>query len=754
MRRSDKPQQPTSVGGGEKARLRDILFFPRSVVVIGQSNDPAKTAGRPLKFLRQAGFSGRVYPVNAQRGEVLGERAWPSVEALPEVPEHAYVVASIDSAMEAIKACGRAGVAVATVLTDGFAEVGEAGRAREARLREIVATTGMRMVGPSSLGIVNLRTGMLLTANAAFDEPNLPVGRIFAASHSGGMIGTLLSRGKACGIGFAGLVSVGNEVDLSLGEICDAVLDDPEIDGYLLFLETLRHADRLRAFAQRAATACKPVLAYKLGRSAQGRELAVTHTGALAGEDDVAGAFFRDCGIARVETLSALIEGLPLLGRVPARQKTRNPRAAVVTTTAGGAAMVVDPLASRGVDVAAPSEATYGRLNTAGIKVSRSRLIDLTLAGARYEIMKATLDILTTAPEFDLIVVVVGSSARFYPELAVQPIIDSAGAGKPMAVFLVPEALQARAALGKAGVANFYTPEACADAVAAALTRRLPRLSSPSPLLPSGRLRPSSMGYRQGRGEGASPQAQTGGKAHSFATFVPSPLGGAGNRCGDLCLQASGAEGRGRTLDEFEGYALLDRLGIPCAPSTALDVNVTHAPALLFGYPVALKVLSSAITHKSDIGGVTLGIPDAPALVAAIAAMRTRLPQVGRVLVQPMIGGIGEVLIGYRHDPDIGPLVLVATGGIYTEIYRDRSLRLAPVDADTAHEMIAELQGLRLLTGYRGKPAGDIAAMAQAVAALSRLAAEPAVIEAEVNPLVVRAQGEGVVAVDAVVRVR
>ena len=747
MRRSDKPQQPTSVGGGEKARLHDILFFPRSVVVIGQSNDPGKTAGRPLKFLRQAGFSGRVYPVNARRGEVLGERAWPSVEALPEVPEHAYVVASIDSAMEAIKACGRAGVAVATVLTDGFAEVGEAGRAREARLREIVATTGMRMVGPSSLGIVNLRNGMLLTANAAFDESNLPVGRIFAASHSGGMIGTLLSRGKACSIGFAGLVSVGNEVDLSLGEICDAVLDDPEIDGYLLFLETLRHADRLRAFAQRAAAACKPVLAYKLGRSAQGRELAVTHTGALAGEDDVADAFFRDCGIARVETLSALIEGLPLLGRVPARQKTRNPRAAVVTTTAGGAAMVVDPLASRGVDVMAPSEATYGRLNAAGIKVSRSRLIDLTLAGARYEIMKAALDILTTAPEFDLVVVVVGSSARFYPELAVQPIIDSAGAGKPMAVFLVPEALQARAALGKAGVANFYTPEACADAVAAAMARRLPRLSSPSPLLPSRRLRPSSTGYGDGRGERAPPQAQTGGKAHSPATFVPSPVG-------DLYPQARGAEGRGRTLDEAEGYALLDRLGIPCAPSTALDVNVTHAPALLFGYPVALKVLSSAIAHKSDIGGVMLGIPDAPALVAAIAAMRTRLPQVGRVLVQPMIGGIGEVLIGYRHDPDVGPLVLVAAGGIYTEIYRDRSLRLAPVDADTAQEMIAELQGLKLLTGYRGKPAGDIAAMAQAVAALSRLAAEPAVIEAEINPLIVRAQGEGVVAVDAVVRLR
>ena len=722
----DRPDQSSecrsSPEEGEE-RLRQALLSPRSVALIGQSHDPGKTAGRPLKFLRQAGYAGRIYPVNARRQEVLGERAWPSLDALPEVPEHAYVVTPIDGVLEAVEACGRAGVAVATVLTDGFAEVGEAGRAREARLRQIALTTRTRIVGPSSLGIVNLRNGLLLTANAAFDEPDLPAGRIFAASHSGGMIGTLLSRGKACGIGFAGLVSVGNEVDLSLGDICSAVLDDPDVDGYLLFLETLRHADKLRAFAQRAAAVDKPVLAYKLGRSEQGRELAVTHTGALAGEDDVADAFFRDCGIARVETLSALIEGFALLARVPVRRETRNARVAVVTTTAGGAAMVIDPLASRGLDVAAPSEATYGQFDAAGIKVSRSRLIDLTLAGARYEVMKATLDILTTAPEFDLVVVVVGSSARFYPELAVQPIIDSAGAGsrKPIAVFLVPEAPQARAALGKAGIANFYTPEACADAVAAALRRRLPRPSSPSSLVGEGRV----------GGAGGDRTA-----VPDPSTPTPSPQGGVEKT----------------SLDELQAYALLDRLGIPHAPSVVLEVTTSQPPALPFGYPVALKALSSEITHKSDVGGVALGIPNAPALLAGIAMMRTRLPHIERVLVQPMIVGVAEVLIGYRVDPDVGPLVMVAAGGIYAEIYRDRSLRLAPVDAGTASEMIAEVRGLKLLTGYRGKPPGDIAALSQTVAALSRLAAEPAVIEAEVNPLIVRAQGHGVVAVDAVVR--
>ena len=193
---------------------------------------------------------------------------------------------------------------------------------------------------------------------------------------------------------------------------------------------------------------------------------------------------------------------------------------------------------------------------------------------------------------------------------------------------------------------------------------------------------------------------------------------------------------------------------MPHAPSAALDVTITQLPALPFGYPVVLKVLSSEFIHKSDVGGVTLGIPDAPALLAAIAIMRKRLPQAQRVLVQPMIAGLVEVLIGYRVDPDVGPLVMVAVGGIYTEIYRDRSLRLAPVDADTAHDMISEVRGLKVLTGYRGKPVGDIAALAQAIAALSRLAAAPVVMEAEVNPLIVHPQGKGVVAIDAVVRMK
>jgi acyl-CoA synthetase (NDP forming) len=675
--------------------LSQLLLAPGSVAIVGQSNDAGKTAGRPLKYLRQAGYVGRIYPINARRDEVLGERAWPSLKALPEVPEHAYVVTGTDGAVEAVEECAKLGVPIVTVLANGFSEIGPEGEKREARLREICAATGIRIIGPSSLGVVDMRSRAFLTANAAFDERDLPAGRIFAASHSGGMIGTFLSRGKARGIHFAGLVSVGNEVDLSIGEICQATLEDPGIDGYVLFLETMRKAAALRAFALEAAARGKPVLAYKLGRSAAARELAVSHTGAMAGEDDIASMFLVECGIARVDTLEGLIEGFPLLARVPPRG-ARKASVAVVTTTAGGATMVVDPLATRGIAVEAPTPQTLARIKeAAGVEVTPARIIDLTLAGAQYKVMKGALDVLTTAPEFDLVVVVVGSSARFYPDLAVKPIIDSAGGKTPIAAFLVPEAPDALARLAAAGVANFHTPEACADAVAAALKRRPPR--------PTKRIEKIT--------------------------------------------------GTGRTLDEMEAYGLLASLGVPHAPSVALDSGITQAPELPFPYPVAVKALSAAITHKSDVGGVALNVRTPDGLLAAIKDI-VRATQVHRVLVQPMTPGVGEALIGYRHDADVGPMVMLAAGGVLAEIHRDRSLRLAPIDIAEAHAMIAEVASLKALAGYRGRPAGDLDALAKALVALSQLAvrAGPAVAEAEVNPLIVRRKGEGVVAVDALVK--
>ena len=707
------------------SELAQYLFSPRSVAIIGQSDDPGKAAGRPLKFLRQMGYAGRVYAINPRRETVLGERAWPRISALPDIPDHAYIVLATDAAVEAVEECAEFGVKVATVLADGFAEAGPEGLAREARLRALCARTGIRVVGPSSLGVVDLRTRSMLTANAALDERDLPVGRTFVASHSGSMIGALLSRGNARGARFAALVSVGNEIDLSLGEICEATLGDADIDGFMLFLETLRHAGALRRFAVKAAQAGKPVIAYKLGRSAAARELAVSHTGALAGEDDIADVFLKACGIARVDTLEGLIEGALLLSRVPAAH-ARGSRAnvGVVTTTAGGATMVVDPLARRGINIETPSVATLAKVAAAGIEVKPARIIDLTIAGARYESMKAALDILLAAPEFDLVLAAIGSSARHYPQATVRPLIECAGKGSPLAVFLAPEAPEALAALSQAGVPNFHTPEACADAVAAALARR-----SPVPI---------TINARRGEACGA-PQKALG------ALWEP---------------RLARSSETIRVLDELASGALIDRLGIARAPAVALGADIREAPRLPFAYPVAVKVLSAEIAHKTDVGGVVLNVADDAALVAAIAEMRANLGRrvpaltLHGVLVQPMLSGVAGVLIGYRVDRDVGPLIMVAAGGVLAEIERDRSLRLAPIEMAAAHEMVADLRCLPLLCGYRGRPKGDLGALARALVALSQLAHDDPILEAEINPLLVLPEGKGVVALDALVRLK
>lgn len=682
--------------------LAQALLAPRSIALVGASDDAAKTAGRPLQFLRRSGFAGTVYPINPNRPMVQGEPAWPDLASLPEVPEHVFVLTPTDSVLATANECARLGVKVLTVLASGFSESGPEGAAREQELQALCQRTGLRLLGPSSLGVVNPATGLMLTANAAFAEPDLPTGRVFVASHSGSMIGALVSRGKARGVGFAGLVSVGSETDLSIGEICAATLDDPAIDGYLLFLESLHHGPQLRAFAVEAARRGKPVIAYKLGRSIAAAEMAATHTGALAGEDDIADAFLKDCGVARVGILDALLESFPLARSMALGGPAGVPRrVGVVTTTGGGAAMAVDQLGIRDVVVQPPSQETLRRLAQAGVPANPGRVLDLTLAGTRYEVMKKALDILLDAPEFDLVLAVVGSSARFAPQLAVKPIVDSAHSKKPLAAMLVPEAPEALAALTAAGVPCFRSPEACADTIAAVFARRLPGM-------------------------------------------IPPP--------------AEPASAAPRTLSEADAYAVLDALGVPHAPAVTIPLS-GPAPALPFGYPVVAKVCSEHIPHKTEVGGVALGIANPAELEQALARLRANLAEhapgiaCDKALVQPMRKGLTEVLVGYRVDPDAGPIIMLAAGGIWAEVSRDRSIRLAPVDLDTAREMIGEVRALKTVSGLRGKQRGDLEALAHTVSALSQLALQPGlrVREAEVNPLMVMPEGEGVLAVDALI---
>ncbi|MVU81182.1 CoA-binding protein [Nocardia sp. ET3-3] len=688
-----------------RAAIAQPLLAPRSVAIVGASDDPSKPTGRPQQFLARAGYRGTAYFVNPKRDTVQGEKAWPSLSSLPEVPDHVYIMTGAETAIDVVEECARLGVPVATVLASGFAEDGPAGREREDRLRAAAAGR-VRLVGPSSLGVVNPRNGVMLTGNAAFGEPDIPQGGVFVASQSGSVIGSLVSRARGRGIGFAGLVSTGGEADLSLGEICEATLDDPGITSYALFLESLRHSPELASFARAAARAGKPVAVYKLGRSDEAAALAVSHTGALAGADSEADAFLRACGFARVSNFESLLEAPGLLRRLDGGDRPRSPRVGVVTTTGGGAAIMVDQLAVRGLSITAPSAGLVAAMAAAGAVIPHSLIADLGLAGARHDVVTAALATMQDSGEFDLIVFVIGSSARLNPELAVQAIAERGDHRVPIVAFALPEAPDAANLLNSSGVPAFRTPESCADVVASAFAR------------------------------------------------LPATIG-------EIRVPATGLDVGAEVLDELASAGLLAAQGIEFAPSVALTVSELDGEITLpFSYPVAVKILSEEIPHKSDAGGVVLGVADVDELRAAARTIAGNIERhhpglvADRVLVQPMAPkGLAEALIGYRVGPEVGPMVVLSTGGVLAELFADSSVRLAPIDLPTARDMIAEVKGLAVLTGYRGLPDGDVEALARALVGISRLAVDaPDVIEAEVNPLSIRAAGAGVTALDALVR--
>jgi len=625
------------------------------VALVGASGDAAKNTARPQRYLRKHGYAGKIFPVNPSRKEIFSEPCFATVRDLPEGVDHALIM--VQDVEAALEDCAKRGVPVASIYSDGFADAGAKGAERQARLVERARSLGVRLLGPNSMGVIDIPGRVALTVNAVVEMDTLPAGHTSLVSQSGTMLGTLLSRGAARGLGFAKLVSVGNEADLGVGELVELLADDPGTRVILLFLETVRDAARLAAAARRAHSAGKPVVAYKLGRSAAGEALARSHTGALAGSDRALDAYFRDCGIVRVDMLETLLEIPPLLvNRRPVDE--RKPRVAVVTTTGGGAATVVDRLGLSGIETVAPD----GR-----------PIVDLTMA-ATPEKYRKTLEELLDWQGCDAVLAAVGSSAQFHPEFAVEPILGAKRSDKPLAAFFTPHAERSLALLAQRGIAGFRTPEACADAFAAYFNWRAPR---------------------------------------AFQKVPPVKPGS-------------------------DAFQLVASLGIP-----VVEQQVARAPDFKHSvpYPVAVKVMG--VEHKTEAGGVTLDVSEGEF---------RKVVKGNAVLVQRMVKGLAEAIIGYRNDPVVGPLVLVGAGGTLAELYDDVALALAPVSEDEALAMIARVKGLSVLTGYRNLPRGDVRALAKAVSAFSRLCSAPAVQEAEINPLLVKA--DGVVAVDALVVAR
>ncbi|MEJ8292348.1 acetate--CoA ligase family protein [Delftia tsuruhatensis] len=686
------------------------LLSPRSVAVIGASADPGKTTGRPVAYLQKHGFSGRILPVNPKVEHMGGLTCYPDIASLPEVPDVAVVLLGAERAHLAVRELAQRGCAAAIVLASGYTETGEEGARRQRQLVE--AAGSMRILGPNTIGLVNLTDKIVLSPSGALEMDEFPVGSIGVVSQSGGILGSLLSRAAARGIGLSKLISTSNEVDLELADFIDHLADDPATKVIALYVETVRNPARFRAACLKAARAGKPVVAFKIGRSEAGAQAAVSHTGAMAGADSMYDALFKQVGVIRAQSFADLLD-------IPAALTTgrhlRGRRVAILTSTGGAGTLVSDDLGVAGFETPAPDAATADALRalqTGSEAVLDRNPIDVTLAGLRPDLLRGAINALLASPSYDALVIIVGSSSLAMPELlagAIQECLPNSD--KPVLAYVSPHAPEIGALLTQRGVPAFAAAESCTAALAGML--RVARFRVPA--------------------------------EESVTAPVPVALG----------TLPSGS------LDEAEAKQLFSRFGVPCAAEQVVaHADEAQAAARALGGRVVLKILSSQITHKSDVGGVAVGLTSetiAARLTQMAAEVEARagvLPR--RFLVQEMVGGGTELILGMRRDA-LGTAIMLGMGGVTAELFKDTTLCLLPssggLSRADALAMAQDLKTWPLLDGYRGRPKADVEALVTAIVAFSQMAVQlgDRVVEAEINPVFVLPQGQGVRAADGVV---
>jgi acyl-CoA synthetase (NDP forming) len=632
------------------------------------------------------------------------------VSALPAPPDVGLVLLGSDRVIEAVRDLARAGTAAAIVLASGFGEAGADGTRRQRELSE--AAGKMRLLGPNTIGLVNITDRIMLSASGAMELAEFPTGSIALVSQSGGILGSLLSRAAARGIGFSKLIATGNEADIEVSDCLEYLLDDSATTVIALYLEGLRAPERFRAAAARAAAIGKPIVAFKVGRSEAGMRSAVSHTGALAGADALYDALFRQLGVIRATTFADLLD---IPAALAPRRVLRGRRLAIVTSTGGAATLVADSAGLAGFEMPMPDAATAQALNALKLPdaVLDRNPIDVTLAGHRPEVLRTVINTLLASPTYDALVVIVGASGIGQPDLVARPVIEAAQAtDKPVMVYVSPEAPRIVQHLNRNRVPAFAAPESCAAALAALLQ---PNKQRPAPAIASPRTGQSLPGD----------------------------------------LPASGH------LNEAESKQLFARFGIP---STREFVVASPAEAEVavqkLGGRAVLKILSRHIAHKTEVGGIRVDVPvheiarHCAEMTAAVAAKSPHALE--GFLVQELIRDGVELILGFHRDPQLGAAVLLGVGGIATELFNDTTLRLLPVTHDDAQDMIANLRSAPLLRGFRGRPRYDVDALARAIVAFSdmALALGPRLAEAEINPLFVLPEGRGVRAGDGLVMLR
>jgi acetate---CoA ligase (ADP-forming) len=685
------------------------------VAVIGASNHPTSVGGMLFRNILQAGYRGVVYPINPSWKSVSGVRCYPSVADLPETPELAIVVVPAPIVSKLITQLGERGTRGAIVISAGFREIGGVGIGREEELIATARKYGMSLVGPNCFGVIN--TAPDVSLNATFSEEIPPKGNIAFVSQSGALCAGILRYGISERIGFSRFVSVGNRAGVEESDILHSLGSDPNTHVILLYIESLANERRFLD-AAREVSKLKPILVIKGGRSPEGERAARSHTGSLAhaAQDRLYDALFEQAGVLRADTIGELFREAKVFST---GARLDGSRLAILTNSGGPGILAADACSRSGLSLPAPPDRTLARLRTLlSPSAALGNPVDTT-ADVSARQFGATLKELLDAPDLDGCLVIATPVGELQGPALAQMIMTARGRHKkPLVacVFGLVDLTQEVRMLEDNGIPSFTFPE---EAVVAL----------------------SSLAHYQRRQDRP---------AHPFH---PYPV----DHEAVARLLADVPSADSTVLPEYSARALLSAYGVPFAPthlarSPEEGIKFAHR----IGYPVVLKVASPDISHKTEVGGVRVGIASSTELrqawdeVKSTVSVKAPKARVEGFEIEKMITGGKEVLVGLQRDPRFGPVIVFGLGGIYVEVLKDVTFRLAPFDQTEAEEMVASVRAFPLLQGVRGEAPSDLPALYTILGRVAQLALElPQVQELDLNPVIVRSVGEGAYAVDA-----
>jgi acetyltransferase len=685
------------------------LFEAHSLAVVGASETEGSIGAVLVRNLLEAGYKGSLYAVNPGRKTVFGLKCYESVEAVPQRLDLAVIATPAETVSNIIDACGRAGTRSAVVLSAGFAETGAKGQKLERDLLRIARHHRVRLIGPNCLGIMRPELGL----NATFARGQALPGSLGLVSQSGALCTAMLDWARPNNVGFSSVVSLGGSTDVDFGEIIDYLVNDPRTEHILLYIEGVREARRFVS-SLRAAARIKPVILMKVGRHPAGSRAAVSHTGAIVGSDDVFDAVIKRAGVVRVTTIGQLVAAAHALST---HVHPRGDRLAIITNGGGPGVMAADRATDLGIPLAELSDGTIERLTgVLPANWSHGNPIDL-IGDAGADRYRTAVEACLADENVDGVLTVLTPQAMTAPDAAAAAVIDAAkGHSKPLLACWMGEeqVREGRRRFAEAGIPVFRTPEPAVEMfahVSSFYRNQRALMQTPGPL-----------------SQQKPPDLDT---AH-------------------LIVETALSEKR-KVLNEIESKALLAAFRMPVA--STIIVHSAHEAMLIaeeLGYPVALKIDSPDITHKTDAGGVRLDLNNAQAVRAAyqqilddVAANRPGA-KINGVAIEPMIARPNgrELMVGVIHDPVFGPAITFGAGGVAIEVHADRAVALPPLNAFLVADMIRGTRISKLLGAFRKMPPVNMAALEAVLLRVSEMVCElPWIEELDINPLIVDENG-------------